>query len=301
MTSFSFTPERFEVFNEFDKLGLLLGLPRLRGEKNAAYKLRLWDVFVNRADSTYRGLINGITRELGLSIKDALNIRPSLDSLGNTIGAVPVVKFLETKCYVYSDITDTTNGLAKTIDRFEVDGAGYTLAQLAEAITETGLFIATVTDEVDSSDRAMTIFNQSTLGSVLFEDINTMGSLVKLENENLISGTVSISSSNLLERVGSEEEVTAVGKYYVDLGRGVIISLEAPSPGSVIRYKYRDDQFTAKSSPIILHNTQSDDFKSKMFEQIIIDSSTSTIGAPTELGADLINELMSVFPSAWSR
>ena len=40
--------------------------PRLYGEKNAEYKLRLLDVFKNKANASKEGLINGIARELDL-------------------------------------------------------------------------------------------------------------------------------------------------------------------------------------------------------------------------------------------
>ena len=66
-----------QMFNELDKFGLLLGLDRLSNERNLEYKERLLDVFANRADSTTRGLINGITRELGLKIKQELLVTPT--------------------------------------------------------------------------------------------------------------------------------------------------------------------------------------------------------------------------------
>ena len=64
------TPEVFNVWNSFDEFGLLLALPRIPGEKNAAYKTRLLDVYANPANSTYVGLKNGISRELGLTPSD---------------------------------------------------------------------------------------------------------------------------------------------------------------------------------------------------------------------------------------
>lgn len=54
------------VWNFFDEFGLMLGTPRLYGERNASYKGRILDVFRRPANSTRRGLVNGIARELGL-------------------------------------------------------------------------------------------------------------------------------------------------------------------------------------------------------------------------------------------
>ena len=64
------TPEVFNVWNHFDEIGLTLGLQRLPGETNKKYKERLLDVYVNKANSTYDGLRNGIARELGLNPGD---------------------------------------------------------------------------------------------------------------------------------------------------------------------------------------------------------------------------------------
>lgn len=54
------------VWNFFDEFGALLGCPRLKGEKNFQYKRRILDVFRNPANSTKKGLANGIGRELDL-------------------------------------------------------------------------------------------------------------------------------------------------------------------------------------------------------------------------------------------
>ena len=64
------TPEIYNIWNCFDEFGLLLGLPRIPGERNYEYKQRLLDVYINPANATYIGLKNGISRELGLSAAD---------------------------------------------------------------------------------------------------------------------------------------------------------------------------------------------------------------------------------------
>lgn len=73
LTKISDGTEEFEVettlhhvWNFFDEFGALLSCPRLYGEKNYDYKNRILDVFKNHANSTKKGLANGIARELGL-------------------------------------------------------------------------------------------------------------------------------------------------------------------------------------------------------------------------------------------
>ena len=54
------------IWNAFDEFGLLLGVERLFGERNAAFKERILDVFRKPGNSTKQGLLNAISRELGL-------------------------------------------------------------------------------------------------------------------------------------------------------------------------------------------------------------------------------------------
>lgn len=58
------------VWNAFDEFGLLVDCPRLFNEKNAAYKERILDVFRKPANASKPGLINSISRNLGLDEAD---------------------------------------------------------------------------------------------------------------------------------------------------------------------------------------------------------------------------------------
>lgn len=53
-----------QVWNFFDEMGALLSCPRLPMEPNVEYKKRILDVFINPANASKHGLINGIGREL---------------------------------------------------------------------------------------------------------------------------------------------------------------------------------------------------------------------------------------------
>lgn len=299
MSNYTGTPSLHHVFNELDRIGLLLGLPRLEAEANAPYKRRLLDVMVNRADSTYQGLLNGITRELGLEIKDAIKIIPSTNADGSFVLPEPAIIFLETKCYLYRDYSE--GDLLSTIDRYDLDGDAFTLGELRDEINNTGYFTATILNSLDTDIRSMTIFNQRSHHIVPFEDITGAGIVINLENQNLASGSVVISSSNLTKRVDSQVEMTRRGDFYVDAQAGVIYSVAPPAPGDVVRYEYVDKEFIARSSPVLIHNLQSDDFKTNMFEQILDDDGNAVNGLPTALGADIINELLSAYPTSWGK
>lgn len=299
MTKYTLTPTPHHVFNEFDRHGLILGLERLKAERNPEYKRRLLDVFVHKADSTYMGLIHGITRELGLRITDTVHIRPVLDGDGSPLLPLPAVVFKNTKCYLYRDYQE--DDLLLILDRFDSNGGAFTLDELIDAINDTGYFIATLLEGMEGNKRSMCIFNQSSIVLEADEDITGQGGKINLIGRNMIRGTIAVRSANLYRRVDSEILIRRPGDYMIDVQKGQIISSVAPAEGSVIRYEWRNDDFTVQASPVIIHNLQSDDFKTKMFEQIIGDDGDAANGLPTTLGASIINELLSVYPSSWGQ
>jgi len=294
----TYTPVNHTVFNELDNIGLLLDLTRLAGERNDAYKQRLLDVFVHRGGSNRLGLVYAITRELGLDMFQAMTITPVLDTDGNTLGDNPAIIFEETKCYVYSDYTDSSSGLAVTIDRYDYDDGAYNYSELLTSIQATGYFAVSIKSGVSGSTRSMTIYDQSSVETITSEDLSTSGAVINLNNNKLFSDSVSVTSTNLTSRVSTQVELIRAGQYYIDYLNGIIYTAESPSSGSAIRYKYRNDNFKVWASPVIIHNLQSADFKTKMFEQITDSDGDIVNGAPKELGADFVNELLSVIGSA---
>jgi hypothetical protein len=298
MTSIALIPTEHQVFNEFDRFGLLLGLSRIEGEKNSEYKQRLLDVLVHPANATHQGLIYGITRELGLEIFDALTVVPMVDGNGAFLATSPAIVFNETKCLLYEDYDEGI--LAATIDRFAYTDDGYLLQDLVSAINETSLFTATLATGVDPELRSMVIFNQSSINTVPYEGISGLGLVVSLEHRDVVPSSIALSSSILKTRVSNLLQITHAGDYYIDCQAGILYTLSAPAPGDMIRYQYVEREFTASASPVIIHNLQSEDFKTEMFEPIIGDEE-GTLGLPTILGADCINELISVYPVSWGK
>jgi len=120
------------IWNVFDEFGLLVGLDRLPRETNKELKERILDVFKNPGNSTTKGLINSISRELGLK-KDEVNI----ELLNNP-------KYQETLFKPNGQPTNKLIGFVETIDKefniywdrakwdmgywdsIEKDGDGYT-------------------------------------------------------------------------------------------------------------------------------------------------------------------------------
>jgi len=68
------------TWNTLDELGMMVDLDRLPTENNTGYKTRIIDVYKHRGGPRYKGLINGTSRELGVSYDDAgLTLNPGVN------------------------------------------------------------------------------------------------------------------------------------------------------------------------------------------------------------------------------
>jgi hypothetical protein len=295
-TVISGTTTSQNVFNELDEFGLLLGQPRLTGERNAQYKQRLARVFSERANSTYRGLIHGITRNLGLNLFNALTIT-ALETGGSFTAPNPAIIFNEAFVYLYSDFENEI--LDRTIDRFDPAGTAFYLTDLIDRINESTYFSASLNSGIDPYTRSMTILNQASHITITNESVPSTRRF-ELENTNIVKGTIFFSDRVIFKTlVASESEVNAPGKYFVNHKIGLIISYDPAIADTSVRYEYLKNPIITKASPVIIHNMQSLDFKVKLFEQVLADDGTYINGLPTSLGANLINELLSVYPVYW--
>lgn len=291
----SLIPQARTTFNEFDSFGLLLGLERLPEEANADYKKRLLDVYIHRASSTYTGLVNGITRELGLEFYFPITItlRTGLDS-----DLIPAIQFKQNKVYIYSDVVAGTKEL--TVDRGEVLGGAYTIGELVNYINNnSAIYTAEANPNIRERTRSDCILNSSSVTSIVTELIPTSFNF-QLQHESVLVGTLVFSDTTAFrEEVTQEVLVTSIGKYYVNYETGFVSSYSTPNQGTVARYKYSVATFSPTASPIIIRSIHSSEFQSLMFHQIIDVDGTVSNGVPTDLGSEILNELLSVVPQYW--
>ena len=293
--SYRGVPKARSVYNEFDSFGLLLGLERLPSERNPEYKKRLLDVFTRRASSTYLGLLNGMTRELGLEWYRPIQI--TVDP-GHPTSKIPAIVFKEGYVYIYSDYINQEIELE--INRADELGDSYLLQLLVDKINnESTVFNISVLDDSRQWTRAGTLINQSSIkdsGTLSLDDSHVQ----VLGVTNLIPGTITLSDRETYRlRVDTLIEVNAIGKYYIDHDNGVITSFRNPREGSTIHYKHNLLIFEPLASPVILRTIQHEDFQRIMYQQIVDDLGNASHGIPTDLGADIINELLSVVPMYW--
>jgi len=296
MHSYTLTQTLHPVFNELDRHGLLLDLKRIRGESNESYKKRLLDVMVHPASSTYTGLINGISRELGLDITAYIEVEfDAVDGL--LVDPAPALVFHETKCVYYDDVSVMHE--KGSFDRFNPSGGVSTIGELKTALEALGGIAVTLLQ--DASTRTMCIMNGSTIGSINSETFNSVDHTIQLAHKNLVEGSVSILSRRLTRRMPSIAAVTRSGDYFINVRDGIIRTFSTPGDLDKIRYQYCEADKKMKGSQVIIHDNQSDDFQEQMFEQDVDSNGDPVHGLPTALGADIINELLTVTPVSWGK
>ncbi len=279
------------VYNQFDDLGMLVGLARLPNESAIDFKYRLLDVYSNRANSTYTGLVNGITRELGLSITTPISAY--LISGNNA-----VLKFKGPFIEVWSDYPNT---MELEINRYDVDGVAYTIGELIDYINSNSSVIAlTINNASQLNDRSMTILNQTNVKEI-FSEVIPQSTRFTLTYPGQRSGlilfdTVFFNEGTVFKTLVSNiSDVDDHGKYYINQQIGDVVTFDTPLPGTIIRYSFLEASCDLRASPIIINSLQDSNLQRLMFEQVTATNGTISNGVPTPFGAELINELMSVF------
>jgi hypothetical protein len=298
------TPTQSSVFNQFDDFGLLLSIDRLPEEHTVAYKQRLMDVFTHRANSTYLGMIYGVTRELGLSLFKAFRLRPRVS--GSTfIGENPIVIFNGPFLELWRD--KTGNILEMEIDLFDQTGIAYTIKELYDYINANSTYF--IADQLDPShqyDRSMTIINQTNIEFIIAEAV-PMATRFTLVFPGLDGGAIDLNSLIFTDtftfsrQVVSAVAVLSQGDYYIDAYTGDVTVFSEASIGTIIKYKWiKYNSAYLVASPVIIHNMQNPNFDRIMFQQVLADDGQYYNGVPNEFGADIINELLSVYPLNYS-
>ncbi len=288
------------VYNQYDDFGLLVGLDRLPEEHNDTYKQRLLDVYVHRANSTYLGMIHGVTRDLGFSLFKPFRLRPVVLA-GEFTGENPVFVFNGPFLELWQD---KANGvLEMEIDLFHQDGVAYTIKELYDYINANSIyFIADDLDTAHQYDRSMTILNQSNVQLIRAEPIPPTTrftlSLPDTDEGSIVLTDITFTDTfTFSNRVSAANLVLTQGDYYINPYTGDVTVYSEASLGTIARYNYiRYNTSYLTASPVIIHNMQNPNFNRLMFEQILADDGLYYDGIRTRFGADLINELLSYYP-----
>ena len=279
------------IYNELDYTGQLLSLERLPNESNAAYRRRILSIFTERANSTQTGLINGMTRDLGLFTYEAITIGYVGSSDKN-----PYILVKDTEIYLYSnwnllDENIDPNVLDATIDIYSRDSDAYYFSGLVTEINKLSNFSAALKTGIVGRTPSACLLQQSNHLWVFDEELSPH-KINKLKNQNIMQGSMRFSDVIVFnEQVSSEAEVDAAGKYYVDYSNGAVVSYNMVKPGTTCQYASIKTSFDLLASPVMLFDFASDTFRDKEFEQVLQPDGSYVDGLPSPKATDYINEL----------
>lgn len=285
------------VWNQYDEHGLVVSLNRLEGETNWEYRRRLTDSMVHVANSSYRGIVHGLTRELGLALSQPVLINPRTDGDGRFLAADPYIRFDGAYVYLYSDYKN--NRLDWAIDRHEAGGNYEHLVRLVDFINTTAFFEAAILPGFDHYTRSMSLMNQSNRVLVPGETIPA-STRFRLNNSRIVRNSLTFTDRLMFKNeMTSADLVDDRGQYHIDYHNGIVTVGAVPESDISVRYQYTTYPFKPIASPVIVCDITNDNFRSKMFQQIQLDDGTYAHGIPKEVGVDIINELLTVVPMYW--
>lgn len=106
----------FNVFNELDQWGAILACERFLGENNLSYLKRLNDASRHQGDASYRGMIYGLTRDLGLKIENAIKVTSTVSVRIKIKNPYIEVYYYDTDATIKGDLTGTVGSIAAFIN-----------------------------------------------------------------------------------------------------------------------------------------------------------------------------------------
>lgn len=307
--SVTVSPSARSIYNFFDDLGNILGLPRLPEERNAEYRQRIQDIYARVPGSSYEGLVFAATRGLGLSVEDAITITPASDLYGTRRASSPKVEVKANRVILYSAWqNEDTYTIDREINIYARSGDtynGYYLSDLISAINESDYFSAAYANSgVDPRTFSSNLIIDSSNIEVESEAVK-MSERFRLDTDgssggDIVSGTLFFSNDIDFSSVKSAEgSVSAAGDYYVDYNTGLIVMYRAPTMPAYCRYHYRDFPFTLKMSPVRVYNLADEDFMEEICESVTMESGIAAEGLLTQEGADIIDNIFDNIPFFW--
>ena len=287
-----------QIMNPFENWGSLMDVTRLPGEENPSFAKRIQEARVRRGGSSYQGLINAITRDLGLKREDAIHIRrkPSFDGdMWDTM-----IRVVDNHLQLYRRYVTEKN---KSLD-IEVDlRAKPRLADVvADINSRSSVFKAGLL--ADGQAFSHTLLNQENHKLVQDEAV-PMATNFRLRNKNLKLGSVTFSDRDVfLTEQSSLSAVVADGDYYVDYVNGFVYTFNMPDTESTVTYRYIEIPFKLERSEVVVNDVNSRSFRKHFFTQVAQDlyddPELSTLdGRPTAEMFKAIDELLHVSDVYW--
>lgn len=257
--------QKKKIPNTFDFFGDIVKMSRLDGESNADYKQRIMDFFANPGSSTYFGIINNITRDLGLSKLKPVVIDVARDESGNIIAENPAIEIKSNKVVLYKNWKLHGNSeVDKEIRFYNEDDAGYYLNDLVNEIDASSYFSADLDITISRRKTRSTNIVRGKSFVYIHKDLVPSANRFDLPVSPVIDDSMIFSEENVFQ-TEVPGTPSAVGEYNVDYENGVVYSFSKPSGEGTISYIASVFPFDIYVSEVELFTLQDDDFVDEIY------------------------------------
>lgn len=289
-----------QLGNQFDHFGNILSLPRLKKESNLEYRARIADVLANPAGSHYKGLLNGINRELGITQQQALEVK-----LRPVVGVdTSLCRFLlnEKEAVIYSQwfpLLEQEDGLSAIVEQ-RIDLADLTIGQLYNWLEQSSIYQGKILDHsIDKSSAANLIPTESRR----YKTIRLNGQEIlwlSKERNPIVPGSVKLSLEDHIE-ISWNQPFSDINEWKLDYKTGQLMFAEQPK-NFEISFQENQKELLLKYTPIKIVSLISEAGQDLMFSQIEQDIYASEKerfinGLPTDYGYRMINKVMNTYYS----
>jgi len=308
------------VWSFLDELGLILDLKRLPGERNKEYRRRLYRVFTRPTDSTYQGMLNAITYELGLDFYDLIEIDfiglPTDVGLTAEETAQPRVVLKDGVLTLYGHyVSDSENMIVQIDNKPQINLRKYQYADPNDLLLAIpSPFQATdlgIQGHIDGSggpalrtDWSYTLANVDSNVWIIDEVVPSSTRFV-LANYPLNAGQFYFDERRIFKTLKeSESALRQPGDFYVNVETGEVVTTSLPSGFGTVRYQYRNIPLTLEASPVSLGYIGSREMQRYFFTQLELNLFNSPLerfinNIPTDEGVEIINELYRASNNYW--
>ena len=309
---------RKSVWGPLDEWGLMLDLQRLPGEQNPDYRSRLYRVFTRPTDSTYQGLLNAITYELGLDFYDLISIdftTTDPTDVGLQVGETPQprVTLKDGVLTLYGHyVNDDENMIVQIDNKPQINMRKLEYVDptdLLDAINTTGIFTAydIAIEGVGAEPREDWSYTLASLDTNVWivDEVIPSSTRFTLANSPLNEGMFFFGERKIFQILKtSEGALSQPGDFYVDIATGEVVTTSLPSGDGKVRYQYRDVPVSLEASPVSLGYIGSIEMQRYFFTQLELNLFDSPLerfinNIPTLEGTEIINELYRASNNYW--
>lgn len=300
------------IHHAIDELGALVGVERDLGEPAQDYRDRVWDVYVNKANASYGGLLYGANRELGLLSEPAISF--SVAS-GVYLDSGPRIDIEQARIVLYSEWKvgrTPTVELTISIDAGKPnDWCDYHAHYMKDVVdivnANSAIWEATIVDSSMQYRLAQELVPVTSVKLWKIQSLNSKHN--KLEKDYIVPDSMIFNNPNLINESAyrgidfdfSYEFVgpSAESDYWIDHDRGyVTLGLEYPS-NIRCSYLYHDLPLVVKALPMKLYEFTDEYFQNTLYKvkQDSLDLEARSSLSP--LAAGWINKLLLISNTTW--